>query len=386
MIDTVVLIISETNYKILDPDRFIPSANVLNNPYSFGAKAFVKCSQNPTKEDYTNGIYKPRLTVTKRAVIGGFIKPLKIEFSASKLLFLNNVNELEDNDFDKIIDKLHKRLLEMGVEVSKIALKLAKVSNIHYSKNIELPEFITSSMIIRELAKIDITKRLSLDKTTFKNLGHALTFYSKSYSIVIYDKIKDIQQKSGVKIDNDPTALQQNLFSDNKPQKEILRVEIRLNHPYKIDSMLKTIGKPKDRSFINIFKSGIARSIVLYYWNLMTADKNTFLFSQESEIDKITEVIYKNNPRISAQKLLAIIGYLNFSKQKGIRTLRHFIEDKYTKRTWFRVNNYSKMLTFYNNSTNKIKFWVDIRNVIEEFRPIKAVDFRDEMLNNDKYN
>ncbi|MDO8583538.1 MAG: hypothetical protein Q7R51_03325 [bacterium] len=386
MIDTVVLVIPEISYEILDPKRFIPSTDVLDSSYSFGAKAFIKCSQNPTDEDYANGIYKPRLTVTKRAVKGGFIKPLKIEFSVPKLLFLNNVDELEDKDFNKVIDTLQKRLLEMAVEVSKTALILAQVSAIHYSKNImDLPEFVTSSMVLRELAKVNITKRLSLDKTTFKDLGYALTAYSKSYSIVIYDKLKEIQHKTGVKIDNDPTILQQNLFSDNKLPKEILRIEIRLNKHYKLESMLKTIGRPKDRTFANVFKSDIARSIILYYWDLMTADKNAFLFSQESDIDKIAEAIYKNNPKISAQKLLAVIGYMTFSKQKGTRLLRHFIEDKYTARTWFRINNYSKMLSFYSNSTSKVKFWVDIRNAIEEFKPIKALDFQNQMINNDKY-
>lgn len=385
MIDTVVLIVNEESYKILDPNKFTPSALVLNNPISFGAKSFVKCIQNPSKEDYLNGIYKPRLTITKRAVKGGFIKPLKIEFSAPKLLFLNNVHELEESDFENLIDVLQKKLSQMGIEVSKTALKLSKVSNIHFSKNIELPEFITSSMVIRELAKVDITKRLSLDKTTFKNMGHALNFYSKSYSIVIYDKIKDIQQKSGVKIDKDPTIFQQNLFSDNKPPIQILRIEIRLNHPYKVDAMLKLIGKPKDRSFINVFKSDIARGIVIHHWDLMTADKNLFLFSEESDIDKIAEAIYINNPKISAQKLFAVIGYLTFSKQNGVRTLRQFVESKYTDRTWFRINSYSKTLKIYNNMARKIKFWADIKNKIQEFRSIKPVDFPSEMINNDKY-
>lgn len=376
MIDTVVLMIPETNYKILDPKKFIPSAEILDRSVGFGAKAFIKCVQNTSDEDYANGLSSVKLAITKRAIKGGFTKTLKIDFSAPKLLFLNNVNELVENDFALLIDTLQNRLLKMGIDISKASLQLAQVSVIHFSKNIELSDFVTSSMVIRELAKINLTKRLSLDKTTFKNLGHALTFYSKSFAIVVYDKIKDIQQKTGVKIDNDPTILQQNLFSDNKPQKEILRIEIRLNHPYKIESMLKAISKPKDRSFINLFKHDVARNIVHYYWEQMTTDKNTFLFSNESDVDKIAQEVYRNNPKISAQKLLAIIGYLTFSKQKGVRILRQFIESKYTGRTWFRIANYSKSLNFYSNLSDKLKFWMDIRNAILEFKPIKPIDFK----------
>jgi len=379
VIDTVSLTIPEGFYKILDPDKFIPSASILNHSVPFGAKAYIKCVQNTSDEEYESGLSKIKLTIIKRFAIGGFTKNLSIEFSAAKLLFFNNLNELSEIDFILVINTLQKRLLKMGIDVGMASLQLAQVSVIHFSKNIELPKFITSSMVIKELAKIDITKRLSLDKTTFLNLGHALTFYSKYYSIVIYDKLKDIQ-KTGVKIDNDPTMFQQNLFSDNKSLRktlpEILRIEIRLGRYYKIEAMLKTIGKPKDRTFINLFKQDIAKKIILYHWELMTTGKNSFLFSNENDIDKIAQEIHRNNPKISAQKLLAIIGYLTFSKQKGVRILRQFIESKYTGRTWFRIANYSKALTFYGSFIDKIKFWIDIRNLIMEFKQIKPIDFK----------
>ena len=383
MIDTVVLIIPETNYKILDPKKFTPSADILDRPVGFGAKAFIKCVQNTSDEEYKSGLSRIKLTITKRSVVGGFRKTLKIEFSATKLLLLNHVNEISENDYVSVIDTLQKRLLIMGIEISKASLNLAQVYAIHYAKNLILPQFTTSSMILKELAKVNITNRLSLDKTFFKNLGHALTFYSKSYAIVIYDKKKDIEQEIGLKIDDD---IQQNMFSENKELPEILRTEIRLNKPYKIEALLKIIGKPKDRSFINLFKREIARAIVLYHWELMTTDKNSFLFTSEIDIEKIAQEVYKNNPKISAQKLLATIGYLTFSKQKGVRVLRQFIESKYTKRTWFRIANYSKALTFYGSLMNKMQFWIDIRNVIMEFKSINLLDFENKMINNDKDN
>ena len=384
MIDTVVLIIQEGFYKILNPDMFTPNANILNNPISFGAKAFVKCSQNPTKEDYKNAIYKPRLTITKRAVIGGFIKPLKIEFSAPKLLFLNNVQELEENDFDEIIKVLQKRLLKMGIEVSETNLKLAQVSTIHYSKNIELPSFVTSSMVIKELAKASVTKRLSLDKTFFKNQGHALIFYSKSYAIVIYDKIKDIEKTTGVRVDSDPTVFQQDLFEDKKPTVEILRIEIRINHPYKIESLLRNLGKPVDRNFINVFKEEKAKLIIQYYWELITNSINKFIFSNEEQIHTTAEEIYQSNPKISLSKLLSIIGYFQFVKQDTGRSLREFIESHYTQRTWFRLNKTIKTTLRTRKNLKYLTYIKEINKSIEEFRPIKPVDFPSKMINNDK--
>src|SRR3989344_757307 len=386
MIDTVVLIIQEGFYKVLDPNKFTPSTEVLDRPVGFGAKAFAKCLQNPTKEDYQKGIYKPRLTITKRATKIGIIKTLKVEFSCSKLLFLNNLNELTDKDFSLLIDTLHKRLLEMCVEVSKTSLQLATVSTVHYSKNIILPSFVTSTMIIKELAKVNITKRLSLDKTFFKNKGHALTFYSKSYAIVIYDKIKDIQKTTVVKVDGDPTSFQQGLFEVKKPSSEILRIEIRLNHPYKIESLFKAIGKPAGRSFINVFREEKARLVIRHYWSLITNSINKFIFTSDESLHKTAEEIYQANPNISAIKLLSIIGYFQIVKQDSGRALREFIEKHYTSRTWFRINKAIRETLKTKKSLKYLTFVTEINKAIEEFEPLKLLDFEAEMINNDKYN
>jgi len=47
-----------------------------------------------------------------------------MEFSAPKLLYLNNLEELEDKDFPKIIETLQERLKTMGVMVSNQFLKM----------------------------------------------------------------------------------------------------------------------------------------------------------------------------------------------------------------------------------------------------------------------
>lgn len=375
MIDTVVLIVHEGNYKILDPKKFIPSTTVLDSPISFGAKAFVKCVQNTSEDDYVKGLSSIKLTIIKRAIKGGFMKPLKIEFSAPKLLFGNNVNELSDEDFNLVIDTLKKRLLAMGIEVSRTSLLLAKVSVINYSKNIELPPFVTPSMILKELAKVNMTKRLSLDKTFFQNDGHALTFYSKSYTIVIYDKVKDVQKTTGVKVDKDPTIFQQDLFSDNKLPMEILRIEIRLNNYRKIESLLKIIEKPMDRSFVNMFKSETAKQIIQYYWVLITDGINKFLFLNDEGIYITAEAIHQANPKLSAIKLLSIIGYIQFAKQDSGRSLRKFIESHYTCRTWFRLNKVLKETLKNKRSLKYLSFITEITEAIEKFKTF-TIDIR----------
>jgi len=235
MIDTIVLTIPRYKYIILDHDRFSPSTKgLLESPYySLGSRSNFSCKQNPTKTELLKGIYKPRLTITKRIRKGYFEIPLRIEFSIPKLMYGNNFDEIQEEDFKNVIKKLKKRLKDMDILIRDIDLINAQVSAIHFSKNITLTDYSTCSMVINDLSKINLTKRLDLNKTSFRNEGQAIHYHCNSYEIAIYDKLKDLEQagvseKRSIEEDN---LIQLNLFNDkpiNKPF-EVLRIEIRLN-------------------------------------------------------------------------------------------------------------------------------------------------------------
>ena len=104
MIDTIVLTLNTGMYTIFEPDNFSPSTRGLTDPtagyYRLGGRSNITCKQNPTPNELKRGIYKPRLTVTKRINrAGNFEIPLKIEFSIPKLLYGNNFDELTNTDF-----------------------------------------------------------------------------------------------------------------------------------------------------------------------------------------------------------------------------------------------------------------------------------------------
>ncbi|MCL4386307.1 MAG: hypothetical protein M1326_08360 [Cyanobacteria bacterium] len=197
MIDTIVLTIPRDKYIILDHNKFSPSTKgFFESPYyTLGSKSNFSCKQNPNKEDLINGIYKPRLTITKRISKGLIDIPLKIELSLPKLLFGNNFDELSDTYFDEIIVKLRSTLEEMAIIIKDIDLIEASVSSVHYSKNIALTDYSTCSMVINELNKINLTKRLDIDKTSYRNEGQVIHYHCNSFEIAIYDKIKDLSQK-----------------------------------------------------------------------------------------------------------------------------------------------------------------------------------------------
>src|SRR5258706_10923497 len=119
MIDTIVLTFKQTMFTIMKHDYFSPSTEGLYNQtgyYRLGSRSNMVCKQNPTPSELKSGIYKPRLTVTKRMNRQHeFEITMKIEFSIPKLLFGNNFDELEDSDFDKVIEILKQKLRDMGV-------------------------------------------------------------------------------------------------------------------------------------------------------------------------------------------------------------------------------------------------------------------------------
>jgi len=79
----------------------------------------------------------PRLTMFKRPSRSGPVYQLAIEFSAPKLLFGNNFDELEDADFEALLNILQERLLELtGHRFFRRQLAMAEVGSWHPSKNI----------------------------------------------------------------------------------------------------------------------------------------------------------------------------------------------------------------------------------------------------------
>src|SRR5579883_2108972 len=125
MLDTIALTLNHMEFEVMEPDAFDPSARGLLQPpyYSLGGRGNFSCKQNPTKTELERGIYRPRLTLTKRCANGGYILSLRIEFSAPKLLYHNNFDELQDANFENVLDVLHRKVTCMGIRVRKDILR-----------------------------------------------------------------------------------------------------------------------------------------------------------------------------------------------------------------------------------------------------------------------
>lgn len=365
MLDTVILKIPIKIFTcITNPGKFNPSASTLENK-----RGYAKCINNPTAKDKREGNYMPRLTLIRR----GIKLFLKAEFSAPKLIFGNNINELKDNDFSKVIDALQKKLKEMGVNLWKHQIEQAKVTSFHPSKNITIHNGYTASFAIRELSKVDINKKLDIEKTSFRNNGEALQLYCNRHSLVFYDKIKDLNKPSKRAIDKDKTKKQLEILDYIKQEKtrpEILRMEVRLSKSKKMKEILDKVDFKKDITFKNIFNKNLCKSIVTMYWEEFCG-QNSFLFSIDNKSQAIFQKLLAEYPELKTSKAIKITGFALLCKdEEGIRGFRNIAEKYNSSFNWSYMKKYLEKLETEIFTKSKYGFIKDIEKQINSFDPI----------------
>ena len=369
MIDTVVLSISAEKFVCVKDDK------ALEWDLHSKSRGFEKHVKHQTAIQRVDGIYRPRLRLIRRP--GKLF--MQMEFSVPKLLFRNNVDEVCENDFEKVICTLKKRLEDFGVMISEQNLIEADVSVFHPSKNFILSDGYTSSGVIKELNKINLTRRMDLTKDTFRNEGQSLQYYTNSHSLVIYDKLKDLKKPQKRAIDKDQTFYQTSLFDelDKKKETEILRIEVRLSKKIKMNSIMQKIGEDKNPSFQGIFKEEICQKIVKLYWDELILEKNLFIFSLASDPVQTMNKILKNYPSIKPKELVYLVGLQALCKsEEGTRELRMALERIGSSRTWFQRARDLKKLNDM-QSIDDCHSWVkQIINQLDDFKSVKLKDLQ----------
>jgi len=378
MIDTIVLMLKQDMFTILERDNFTPSASeIYNASCQRGGRAFRKCVQNPTSTELKGGIYKPRLTLTRRANReGNYEIILRVEFSIPKLIYGNNFDELTDRDFPTAIQKLKATLKEMGVYAYENSLIKAPVSSVHYSKNIILTDYTTPYTYLEQLTKLNINKRLDTNRTDFRNEGHSFKYRANSFEIVFYDKIRDLQKAktSDKRAEEKDNAIQLNLLGPLKQQKphEVLRMEIRLNKRGKINQILKKVGKKVEPTFINIFSQDTAKKVLLHYINEIKEAYPPLLAYQYDSPKKFFTGFLVANPTIRLTPALKLLGLRVLLDEVGVREFRQ-ITKRYGDSAWYSLNREMKRL---NTTEEEPGVFSLLKKQLTDFEPLKLVDFQ----------
>jgi len=352
MLDTIALTLEQHQFEILAPERFSPSAvGLLRAPfYPLRARAYFPCVLNPTKSDLAAGKYGPRLTLGRRKTHGGFVTTLRIEFSAPKLLFGNNFDELCSRDFEDVLANLHGHLTGCGVRVTDPVLRAAHASAVHYGKNIAFSDFTNCSMVMHELDLIDLSGRFDLSQTDYRNEGHAIRYHTNDFELTFYDKMKDLQRaaisdKRSVERD---TIIQRDLFHDcgaYLKELEVLRMEVRLGSRRRITSILKKLRIEIEPTFAALFDQSIAKEVLLHFWSGVRRQIAVAPAPSETGPEALFARLAMANARKTRPgKLLQMLGGAMLVRSVGYRGAAALLQRHCSARSWQRYKRELKQL------------------------------------------
>lgn len=382
MLDTVRLEIPQHMYTILDHSLFNPPTYEMFNQGAFSKGSLTRSVQNPSAQDRKLKIYKPRLTVVRRPLKGlGYQNTLYVEASLPKIVFCNNFDELTEPDFDQTLNLLSEKLKTMGVYTIRSNLPQAKVSAIHFGKNIVLTDHTTPFTYIRELKKIDTNKIYDVNQTDYKNGGLSYKLHSNLFEYTFYDKLKEIERskissKRAVKQDDHCQLSLLDLIVEKQSSEnpfQVIRVEMRLNNRTKLKQMLRRFGFSENCSLASLFSRNLAQNLLQGYFNQMF--ENYIPTYDLVGLDLLT-AIKMHNPSLKEKNLLELCLAHQVINESGVRAFRNIISDQ----TWYRLKRQLKNLNVPHARNALLK----IEKALHEFEAVRLIDYPQLMINNDK--
>ncbi len=383
MIDTVVLNlewrkdfkIMEGCYKLFSPDV----TNFFKPPYvQFGMRKSVKADRNPTAKDKRDGNYMPRLTLFKAVRRGSIPIILNVEFSAPKIIFNDNFNEITESDFEYLCVQLQRKLYNMGIVLKdRDTLKNALVSTVHYSKNITLTDYSTAYEVLSDIEKCNFTARKQSDRQKYRGGGEAVHFYSRKWGLCIYDKLNEHQRsklsESGL-LEKD-NYCQLSLF-DEKPLVnpfQMIRYEIRYIGRPQIGKSLKDTGiTPSSLTFYNLFCENIAKTMLRHELAKLRDSYPTINLSEKTSSQLMMELSVQN-PKVQIGTILQALAYKTLIDDTGSRDIRKM--GNFSSQQWYNLN---KKINGLNFARRKLKSFDVIEDQIEKFIPVKIQSYLDK--------
>lgn len=216
--------------------------------------------------------YIPRVEVfeTLSKESNKIIYILKITFSVPKLLYWNSVQEVSENNRQKILSAIKMALGSVGIIVEIESLENATLEAIHACKNIPLPKTMRMREILAELGRMDISKVVDVMETQIKNGGRLLNFWSGTKEHCFYDKVSDSLKPKNKRSDKSRIDYEKIFIEQYKLQdREIFRYEYRLKKTQTTRSAVNgLLGRKPDTPvvFQDLFTPDLLKNMILSSW------------------------------------------------------------------------------------------------------------------------
>jgi hypothetical protein len=326
------------------------------------------------------GKYMPRLTMFKRVrQFGAVTYELAVEFSAPKMLFGNNFDELEEKDFEAILTAIQATLYELlGHRFFKEVIAHADIAAWHPSKNIVFLDYTSCQTILNTMGKLDVSKTYDLQKTDFRD-GHVVHIHANSLDIAFYDKMADLlkAKKSGKRAFENDSTVQLNLLeslSEYRPM-EVFRYEVRFVGRAAIK---RAYPELEQWTFENLYKKKLCQDILLKHWNKLTSSVDMLALDVKEPYELLQNYIEANQDATPQAALAAVAG-LVITSQVGAVGLRNVLEARYGKQAWYRIKPLLKPPDAY-----RFTSFVHIDEALQIFTPTRMSDFLSNIENTGK--
>jgi hypothetical protein len=150
---------------------------------------------------------------------------------------------------------------------------------------------------------------------------------------------------------------------------EVLRMEARLNNRRKIQQILKKLDIKAQLTFKGLFKTNIARKVLLHYLDEIERARPPLLDFKANSTKSLLVALIFNNQTLSPRRILQLYGMKLALEHMSIRELRTMF-GACNKRSWYRLIADMKDVLIPQHSTPPNPFRV-IRDCLEAFKPIE---------------
>jgi len=303
---------------------------------------------------------------------------LKIELSVPKLLYWNSVQEVSENDQEKVFSALKSALRTVSITIETEVIAKAQVVAIHACKNILLPKTIRMREIINELSKIDISKVFDVSDKQHKQGTRVLNIHAGTTDWSFYDKISDSVRPKNKRTDKGHIDYErQFIASHNLEKREMFRYEYRIKKNQTARKYINPILKREYETqllFKDLFTPNLMKSLVLNSWHTIIdrPENQLSLFTTADKITLFLHILYeasKRNRRANTlNTALTSYGLATAIKDHGAKEVRGAIFDVWNDNHPERLNKkievasqlmkglpYSNCIAFINNELEKFE-------------------------------
>lgn len=287
---------------------------------------------------------------------------MKIQFSATKLFWGNNLDELENHHLNPLADKLAHNLEELGLYPERESLLRAPVANLHYSKNILLQNGVSTDEIIHHINKMETSGRFNKQSTRYKGGGIGVNIFNQSFSFSMYDKVPEV------------TAVSPGLLNGFAELPEVLRLEARLENKQKLNNTFTQLDLGNNPTFQEVFDSEKSRQVVTHYWQELVAPQAVLVTDTQMSANGLIRQIMRGMPEIKINLAIKLAGLVVSGRTPGgLSELRTIVLQHANISSWYRLHRQIKEVSAV-LETDQDAWWEQIETQLAEYESLSLIE------------